>query len=107
MRGSRLEQWAHATGGFSSMYVFGADRKVTMTTGTDLLKDAMFVFEGDFTDTKDKMKIVDTVLGLWSLVLACKDDSFEVQLIYSRVHDDRERCAQPSFDRYTAVGTVA
>ena len=46
--GSRLEQWAHATGGFTSMYVFGADRRLEMTTGTDLLKDAMFVFEGDF-----------------------------------------------------------
>ena len=46
--GSRLEQWAHATGGFTSMFVFGADRRLAMMTGTDLLKDAMFVFEGDF-----------------------------------------------------------
>ena len=45
------------------------------------------------------MRIVDTVLGLWSLMLACKDESFEVQLIYSRIHDDRERCVEPGLDR--------
>ena len=50
------------------------------------------------------MRIVDTVLGLWSLMLACKDESFEVQLIYSRIHDDRERCVEPGLDRRRIVG---
>ena len=45
----RLEQWAHATGGFSDMFVFGSSRRLELSTQADSLKDAIFVFEGDFS----------------------------------------------------------
>ena len=37
------------------------------------------------------------VLGLWSLVVARKDESFEVQLIYSRVHEEVWRAFPKEF----------
>ena len=49
MRGSRLEQWAHSTNGYSSMSVFGQTRRLELGTQQDLLKESMFVFEGDFS----------------------------------------------------------
>ena len=73
------------------MYVFGAKRQLELSTQADLLRDAMFVFEGDFTVNSDKDRIVDTVLGLWSLILSRKESSFEVQLIYSRINTERSR----------------
>ena len=71
------------------MYVFGQTRRLELGSQQDLLKDSMFVFEGDFTDARDKRKIVDTVLGLWALVLARKDSAFEVELLYARINTER------------------
>lgn len=34
-----------------------------------VIRDAVYVFEGQFTVNADKAKIVDTVLGLWSICL--------------------------------------
>ena len=74
----RLELWANATSGFSGMFVYGANGELEPRAAAgEALKDATFVFEGDFTVDKDKAKIVDTVLGLWSLVLSNKGDLLE------------------------------
>ena len=73
------------------MYVFGRSRRLEAMRDQDLLKDAMFVFEGDFTNASDKKKIVDTVLGLWSLMIAKKESVFEVQLLYTRAKADLQR----------------
>ena len=81
----RLEQWAHATSGFDNMFVFGEKRKLELSGEAETMKDALFVFEGDFSVSADKLKIVDTVLGMWSLVLAHKGDLLE------RVNAERGR----------------
>ena len=83
----RLEQWANATSGFTGMFVFGRKRVLEPISSTETMKDSVFVFEGDFTIAADKYKIVDTVLGLWSIVLANRGDSS----LLDRVELDRER----------------
>lgn len=90
-RCEQLEQWAHATGGFTSMYVFGSSRTLELSTDSSSLKEAILVFEGDFTDAADKKRIVDVMLGLWSLILARQKESFEVGLIYARINAERAR----------------
>ena len=79
------------------MYVFGRSRRLERSTQQDLLKDATYVFEGDYTDPNDKKRIVDTVLALWSLIIARKESSFEVQLIYSRINTERHRTFPKEF----------
>lgn len=66
----RLEMWASATAGFDNMFLFGKNQKLQPITEADAMRESIFVFEGDFTVNADKYKIVDTVLGLWAILLA-------------------------------------
>lgn len=73
------------------MFVFGKRRTLELASQADSLKDAIFVFEGDFSVPDDKRKLVDTILGLWSLMLLRKEKFFEVQLLYARCNTERRR----------------
>ena len=77
----RLEQWAHLCVGRGLHSMYFADGVVGLTplgewrphsggAPPDWLADATRVFEGDFTLDEDRLKIVDTVLGLWAMVLS-------------------------------------
>ena len=80
------------------MYVFGSSRKLLLSTSeASSLKDAIFVFEGEFTQDADKHKIVDTMLGLWSIVNLRKESLDEVNLIYSKIIVNRDRVFPKEF----------
>ena len=70
------------------MYVYSDSREGLKTsTSAQALKSCLLVFDGEFSVPSDRTQIVDTMLGLWSLVLARKDDDNfgEVDLIYSKI----------------------
>ena len=51
------------------MFLFGKSGKLLPADSHHVIRDAVYVFEGQFTVNADKAKIVDTVLGLWSICL--------------------------------------
>ena len=73
------------------MFVFGSSRTLELASQADSIKNAIFVFEGEFSDPGDKKALVDTILGLWSLMLTRKEHAFEVQLLYARCNTERRR----------------
>ena len=81
----RLEQWANATSGLSGMFIYGKKGVLEPADSHHVIKDSVFVYEGDFTVAADKTKIVDTVLGLWSICLETKGELLDL------VNADRER----------------
>ena len=92
----RLEQWANAISGFTGMFVYGTSRRLepcaaTAHDATSMIQDAVFVFEGEFSVAADRLKIVDTVLGLWSIALAHKGEFYEL------VARERERALPRQF----------
>lgn len=65
----RLEQWACITAGkLPHMYIWDGSGLEELGGKPDLLLDSVQVFEGDFTDPSDKDMLVDTVMGLWSIM---------------------------------------
>ena len=61
----RLEQWARITvGGMEDMYLWDGDLKALDNVQREWIHHSIRVFEGDFTDPRDRLKIVDTCLGL-------------------------------------------
>eukprot|EP00327_Prymnesium_parvum_P006168 CAMPEP_0182808378 /NCGR_PEP_ID=MMETSP0006_2-20121128/6617_1 /TAXON_ID=97485 /ORGANISM="Prymnesium parvum, Strain Texoma1" /LENGTH=754 /DNA_ID=CAMNT_0024934089 /DNA_START=89 /DNA_END=2353 /DNA_ORIENTATION=+ len=66
----RLEQWARlASAGRDDMYLAKVDEVVEMDSHDSWFEDSIMVFEGDFTCDSDKEKLVDTVVGLWAIML--------------------------------------
>lgn len=92
----RLEQWARMTaGGLADMHVFTGDSlesacltpmcelkeqsarlsraDLTGASATEAINDwvteSICVFEGEFSNVEDKVKLVDIVLGLWFIAL--------------------------------------
>lgn len=81
----RLEQWAKlAVGGLGSMYIFdaattggGAEALTPLSDRPEWIARSLQVFEGTFSYEEDKLKLVDTVLGLWAHAFVDKDDVFQ------------------------------
>lgn len=72
----RLEQWARLiTGGLERMYIFEGKSLVDLTEKPEVYQDSIRVFDGRFTDERDRAKLVPTILGLWAMVLRSYHDS--------------------------------
>jgi hypothetical protein len=68
--GRRLEQWARlVVGGLERVYLFDGERLIELGTKPEYYQVSIKVFDGQFTDPRDKQKLVPTILGLWATVL--------------------------------------
>jgi len=68
----RLEQWARiAVGGFVQMYIYEHTGAILeeLANKPKWFEDSVHVFDGDFTEPKDKYALVDTVVGIWAHVI--------------------------------------
>jgi len=66
----RLEQWARlVVGGLERVYLFDGERLIELGTKPEYYQVSIKVFDGQFTDPRDKQKLVPTILGLWATVL--------------------------------------
>jgi len=89
----RLEQWARLTVGRTGMYLFGKDQTLQVLDDQAMdqwCQDSIMVFEGNFTIESDKLRISDTVLGLWSKAVIERKDS-ETSFLYDIVDKERSR----------------
>ena len=72
----RLEQWAHLTAqGISKMHMFDgtAEGLTPLASRPEWREEFIRVFDGDFTQPRDKEALVDIVLGLWAYALKDRD----------------------------------
>jgi hypothetical protein len=69
----------------------GHPRGLTPVSKTRWHLESIFVFEGDFTVEEDKDKLVNVVLGLWSLVDADTEGSETVDSLHELVQAHRDR----------------
>jgi len=76
----RLEQWARiSVGGLKNMYVFEAGGALTpISDKPSWYRDSNHVFDGEFTVDADKIKLVDTVLGLYAHALRFEDNDSKI-----------------------------
>lgn len=94
----RLEQWGHmCVSGTNGMYFYnGKNNKLEPLDdtpadgGKDWFLDSIMVIDGDYTNPASKAELVDTILGLYAMVLNGKEGTTKVlhDLIranYSRV----------------------
>jgi len=66
----RLEQWARLTiGGLQNMYFYDGAKLMDLAEHPKWHNESIKVFEGNFTDPRDKQKLIPTILGLWATVL--------------------------------------
>jgi len=71
----RLEQWARMTvGGLQDMYVFDGSLQ-PLSDRMTWYSESIRVMDGDFTDPKDRYKLVDTILGLWWLAISHRGEA--------------------------------
>jgi len=90
----RLEQWARMTiGGLENMYIFddaaSEKHKLTPISHQDgWYYDSIHVMHGDFTVDSDKDKLVDTLLGLWSVSLENRNQA-DNRVIYKLIMDNK------------------
>jgi len=79
----RLEQWGHmCVSGTDGMYFYNGPAKKLQPLddtpedgGADWFLDSIMVFEGDYTNPDGKAELVDTILGLYAMVLNAKDST--------------------------------
>lgn len=71
----RLEQWGHlCVYGTDGMYFYNANKLESLSnSGDDWFLDSIMVFEGDYTNPEGRAELVDTILGLYTMVLNGKD----------------------------------
>uniref|UniRef100_A0A7S1FAU5 Tyrosine-protein kinase ephrin type A/B receptor-like domain-containing protein n=1 Tax=Noctiluca scintillans TaxID=2966 RepID=A0A7S1FAU5_NOCSC len=79
----RLEQWARMTvGGLTDMYIHCADNTLqAIADKPTWYTMSINVFDADFTVESDKLKLVDTVIGLWWLGRTLRLDGELIRLI--------------------------
>lgn len=90
----RLEQWARFTMGRDGMYLFGANRQLQVLDDEAMDKwtrDAVLVFEGDFTKPSDKDRLFDTVLGIWAKAVIEKQRDGGNGFLYQLVQEEKSR----------------
>jgi len=86
----RLEQWARMTvGGLQNMYIYdGALHPISDSMAW--YHDSISVMDGDFTDPNDRGKLVDTILGLWSIAVSHRGEA-DNAMIFDLVQQHREQ----------------
>jgi hypothetical protein len=80
----RLEQWARMTAGFTGMYL--ATDSGFQPFEMMNVNSAMRVFEGDFTVSSDKNKLLCTTLGLWARIVQSTETDPSSDLMDMREH---------------------
>uniref|UniRef100_A0A7S4EWI0 Uncharacterized protein n=4 Tax=Chrysotila carterae TaxID=13221 RepID=A0A7S4EWI0_CHRCT len=86
----RLEQWARLiAGGVGNMFIFDGTELMQFAGIDKWLKSAVHVYDGEFACDSDRVNLVDTVIGLWSLALLHRD-SAEREKVISLVQEHRE-----------------
>ncbi|KAL1519160.1 hypothetical protein AB1Y20_003420 [Prymnesium parvum] len=64
----RLEQFSRMSTGIHDMYI-ATDAPELIPLDVEFLREASFIFEGDFTVQSDRKKLVPVVLGVWALIV--------------------------------------
>ncbi len=100
----RLEQWARIAGvkGEVPIYILGRGKEQGLETidlQDEWCREAILVFEGDFTVASDKEALVTTVLGLWALALQHRDHSDRLKQLHALVQEMHDRVFPPQLFR--------
>ena len=95
----RLEQWARLTvGGLQKMFIYieGSEIK-DLSENPAWYQDAIRVLNGDFTDERDKPKLVPMILGLWAAVLRNRRNGDDSVGVYELVKFAKQEVFPPEY----------